>query len=323
MFIRKNWVPISVFLLAIVCVGLYWTQTQTPKEPRERAGRIEAQRAQMIFNTLNTASLRQERILSVLKRELSYYQREETRVRRWINSTDADRTDALAIAVASACDLKEFSRSTYTALAARKALKSANLNTEMIQIYQKIYDKESDILMQTEKVQRAVTNRNLALQLWDDVLGRQSPMSVDGKPVLPKEVPPDYERSRPQRPADPVSPDAEGGVTSQGEHWSDAYLPPIKELKRRYADDAEALFVLNNVEVIHKHGGLDSVHPEAVKAKSLHHDFFHTLSERINIRGNPEGRMRAEELLKLQWSLYDSPPGTPADLAQWAPLRGE
>ena len=34
MFIRKNWLPISVFLVAIVCVGLYYLQTQqTPKDP--------------------------------------------------------------------------------------------------------------------------------------------------------------------------------------------------------------------------------------------------------------------------------------------------
>ena len=33
MFLRKNWLPISVFIVAIVCVGLYLLTTQTPKAP--------------------------------------------------------------------------------------------------------------------------------------------------------------------------------------------------------------------------------------------------------------------------------------------------
>ena len=33
MFLRKNWLPIAVFLLAIIGVGLYLLQTQPPKDP--------------------------------------------------------------------------------------------------------------------------------------------------------------------------------------------------------------------------------------------------------------------------------------------------
>ena len=33
MFIRKYWLPLSVFLIAIVAVGVYYLQTQPPKEP--------------------------------------------------------------------------------------------------------------------------------------------------------------------------------------------------------------------------------------------------------------------------------------------------
>ena len=33
MFLRKNWLPIAVFLLAIIGVGLYYLQTQSPKDP--------------------------------------------------------------------------------------------------------------------------------------------------------------------------------------------------------------------------------------------------------------------------------------------------
>ncbi|MDD9975718.1 MAG: hypothetical protein OXU27_17035 [Candidatus Poribacteria bacterium] len=33
MFLRKNWLPLSVFLLAIVGVGLYYLQTRPPKDP--------------------------------------------------------------------------------------------------------------------------------------------------------------------------------------------------------------------------------------------------------------------------------------------------
>ena len=33
MFIRKNWLPLSVFLIAIVGVGLYYLQTRPPKSP--------------------------------------------------------------------------------------------------------------------------------------------------------------------------------------------------------------------------------------------------------------------------------------------------
>ena len=120
----------------------------------------------------------------------------------------------------------------------------------------------------------------------------------------------------------PPSTSTEGVATSEGGHWSEAYLPPLKELKQRYADDTEAMLILNNVEILQKHG-LYSNNPEAGKARTALTDFFHTIFDRINIRGNPEGRMRVEELLKLKWSLYDSPPGTSAELAQWAPLKGE
>lgn len=33
MFIRKNWLPLSVFIVAIVGVGLYYLQTRPPKDP--------------------------------------------------------------------------------------------------------------------------------------------------------------------------------------------------------------------------------------------------------------------------------------------------
>ena len=33
MFVRKYWLPLSVFLVAICAVGLYYLQTQPPKEP--------------------------------------------------------------------------------------------------------------------------------------------------------------------------------------------------------------------------------------------------------------------------------------------------
>ena len=33
MFLRKNWLPLSVFIVAIVAVGLYLLTTQTPKDP--------------------------------------------------------------------------------------------------------------------------------------------------------------------------------------------------------------------------------------------------------------------------------------------------
>ena len=33
MFIRKYWIPLSVLLIAIAAVSVYWTQTRPPKEP--------------------------------------------------------------------------------------------------------------------------------------------------------------------------------------------------------------------------------------------------------------------------------------------------
>lgn len=33
MFIRKYWIPLSVLLIAIAAVSIYWTQTRPPKEP--------------------------------------------------------------------------------------------------------------------------------------------------------------------------------------------------------------------------------------------------------------------------------------------------
>ena len=121
---------------------------------------------------------------------------------------------------------------------------------------------------------------------------------------------------------DPVEPQPIAGKVSPGGHWSEAYLPPLKELKQRYADDADAMLVLNNVEVLQKYG-LHSNNPEAGEARTALVKFFNSIFDRINIRGNPEGRMRVEELLKLKWSLYESPPGSSAELAQWAPLKGE
>ena len=114
----------------------------------------------------------------------------------------------------------------------------------------------------------------------------------------------------------------EVGSPPPGGHWSEAYLPPLEELKDRYAGDTEATFVLNNVEILQKYGYY-SDHPEAGEARTALVKFFNSIFARINIRGNPEGRRRVEELLKLKWSLYDSPPGSSAELAQWASLKGE
>jgi len=43
MFIRKNWLPVSVFLIAIIGVGLYLLTTQTPKAPVKIYKSVEVQ----------------------------------------------------------------------------------------------------------------------------------------------------------------------------------------------------------------------------------------------------------------------------------------
>jgi hypothetical protein len=112
---------------------------------------------------------------------------------------------------------------------------------------------------------------------------------------------------------DPHQPSTES--IEQGGHWSDAYLPPLEERKKQYANDPEALLVINNTEVLRKHG-LHSDHPEAAAARTEIFFFFEDLFKKTNFM-NPKEFDRFKELKKLSWPMFDEPRGTHADLSQW------
>ncbi len=112
---------------------------------------------------------------------------------------------------------------------------------------------------------------------------------------------------------DPHEPSTES--TEQGGHWSDTYLPPLEERKKQYANDPEALLVINNTEVLQKHG-LHSDHPEAAAARTEIFFFFEDLFKKTNFM-NPKEFDRFKELKKLSWPMFDEPRGTHADLSQW------
>ena len=159
-----------------------------------------AEQAQANFNTLNVESERQERILSNKKLELRDLKQDEDTVNKWINGTADDLTDSLALAVASACDLSVVSSGGSAAIAARKAIEAANLSNEVTEIRQGIYDKETEVISQTNTTQTAITSRNNALKTWDQALGPGVSPTVEGVAILPLAVPPDYVRTIATRP---------------------------------------------------------------------------------------------------------------------------
>ena len=97
----------------------------------------------------------------------------------------------------------------------------------------------------------------------------------------------------------------EGVATSEGGHWSDAYLPPIEELEVTYADDTDAMFIIDRVKILLKHerDGLGH-NPAADKAFA---ELMNFTNEIISSRGTERSQQRSNELLKFRWYILPNP----------------
>lgn len=90
-------------------------------------------------------------------------------------------------------------------------------------------------------------------------------------------------------------------------HWSDAYLPPIKDLEVIYADDPDAMFIIEKVKVILKNGGLDAHgHNPAVDKAFV--DVMNFSNKVISSMGTNLSQQRCLELTRLTWPIQDTPP---------------
>lgn len=90
-------------------------------------------------------------------------------------------------------------------------------------------------------------------------------------------------------------------------HWSDAYLPPMEELEAKYADDADAMFILGRVKTILKLGGLGAHgHNPAVDKAFV--ELMNFTDKIVSSLGTEVSPPRCFELLKLGWPLKDTPP---------------
>ena len=96
---------------------------------------------------------------------------------------------------------------------------------------------------------------------------------------------------------------------TEGGHWSEAYLPPIEELEVTYADDTEAMFILDRVKILLKHQRDGFGHnPDADKAFAEMMNFTNELISSIGTeKWSPQ---RSQELLKLRWYIFDTPPSS-------------
>lgn len=96
---------------------------------------------------------------------------------------------------------------------------------------------------------------------------------------------------------------------SQGGHWSDAYLPPIEELEVTYADDTDAMFIIDRVKILLKHQRDGFGHnPDADKAFAEMMNFTNEIISSIGTeKWSPQ---RSQELLKLRWYIFDTPPSS-------------
>lgn len=94
---------------------------------------------------------------------------------------------------------------------------------------------------------------------------------------------------------------------SQGGHWSDAYLPPMEELEVKYADDPDAMFIIDKVKILLKHEneGFSGHDPDVDKAFA---DLMNFTNKKISSLGKDVSEARLYELMRLTWRTLDNPP---------------
>ena len=94
---------------------------------------------------------------------------------------------------------------------------------------------------------------------------------------------------------------------SQGRHWSDAYLPPIEELEVKYADDSDAMFIIDRVKILLKHekDGFTGHDPAVDKAFA---ELMNFTNKKISSLGADVSAARVDELMMLTWPTLDNPP---------------
>ena len=97
------------------------------------------------------------------------------------------------------------------------------------------------------------------------------------------------------------------GEVSQGGHWSDAYLPPMEELEVKYADDPDAMFIIDKVKILlkHKNEGFSGHDPDVDKAFA---DLMNFTNKKISSLGKDVSEARLYELMRLTWRTLDNPP---------------
>ena len=107
----------------------------------------------------------------------------------------------------------------------------------------------------------------------------------------------------------PQTQPTKAGDTSESGHWSEAYLPPMEELEVKYANDSEAMFILERVKVLleHEKNNAQGHNPEADKAFA---EMMNFMNKKISLLGTEVSDQRLHELTKLHWFILDNPPST-------------
>ena len=91
-----------------------------------------------------------------------------------------------------------------------------------------------------------------------------------------------------------------------GGHWSDAYLPPMEELEVKYADDSDAMFIIDRVKILLKHEREGFGHDPAVDKAFA--ELMNFTNRKISSLGTDVSASRVDELMMLTWPTLDNPP---------------
>ena len=105
---------------------------------------------------------------------------------------------------------------------------------------------------------------------------------------------------------DPVEQKPIADKVSPGGHWSDAYLPPMEELEVKYADDSDAMFILDRVKILLKHESEGFSHDPAVDKAFA--ELMNFTNKKISSLGTDVSAARVYELMALTWPTLDNPP---------------
>ena len=107
---------------------------------------------------------------------------------------------------------------------------------------------------------------------------------------------------------DQVDPQPIVDKVSPGGHWSDAYLPPIEELEVKYADDSDAMFIIDRVKILLKHERDGFGHNPAVDKAFA--ELMNFTNKKISSLGTEVSASRLDEMMMLTWPILDNPPSS-------------